>query len=224
MSIKSKDYHDYVIKDNRFIGQFEEMYQNSSEIPWHQDKHAYHIFTDLDITILTHFHKACGFKTICEIGCGLGYVAHRIHKELPGVIITGFDISKTAVKRAKRIFPEINFQTLDILKDDTKPYSGAFDLIITKDLIWYVMEKLELFWQKLEQMTVKYIFISQSFPESNPFYGSDIFPSASAMDQYISKLFRVLYSCVEKDTRYGNRELIHILAEKREDQSERVKF
>ena len=37
---KSKDYHDYVIKNGSFVGKFEEMYQNSSNIPWHQDDTA----------------------------------------------------------------------------------------------------------------------------------------------------------------------------------------
>jgi hypothetical protein len=32
--IKSDDYHDYVIKDGKFIGAFEEMYQNIDD-PWH---------------------------------------------------------------------------------------------------------------------------------------------------------------------------------------------
>jgi len=35
--IKSVDYRDYVIKDGRLIGEFEQMYKNSRDIPWHQD-------------------------------------------------------------------------------------------------------------------------------------------------------------------------------------------
>ena len=35
--IKSDDYRDYVIKDGRLIGEFEQMYKNSRDIPWHQD-------------------------------------------------------------------------------------------------------------------------------------------------------------------------------------------
>ena len=44
---KSKDYHDYVIKNGDFVGKFEDMYQNSSDIPWHQDETANAIFTDI---------------------------------------------------------------------------------------------------------------------------------------------------------------------------------
>ena len=44
---KSKDYHDYVIKNGDFVGKFEEMYQNSSDTPWHPDATANAIFTDI---------------------------------------------------------------------------------------------------------------------------------------------------------------------------------
>ena len=33
-------YQDYVIKDGTLIGNFEEMYHESSEIPWHQDENG----------------------------------------------------------------------------------------------------------------------------------------------------------------------------------------
>ena len=37
MRITSKDYHDYVIKDGNFIGEFEQMYQNVDD-PWPETK------------------------------------------------------------------------------------------------------------------------------------------------------------------------------------------
>ncbi len=38
MNIDSTDYHDYVIKNGKLIGEFEQMYKNSAGIPWHQDE------------------------------------------------------------------------------------------------------------------------------------------------------------------------------------------
>ena len=37
---KSLDFHDYVIKDGKFIGRFEEMYQNF-KFPWNQNVFEY---------------------------------------------------------------------------------------------------------------------------------------------------------------------------------------
>ena len=38
IQIKSNDYHDFVFRDGKLVGEFEQMYQKSREVPWHQDK------------------------------------------------------------------------------------------------------------------------------------------------------------------------------------------
>jgi len=38
VKINSDDYHDYVIKNGKLIGEFDQMYLKSKNIPWHQDK------------------------------------------------------------------------------------------------------------------------------------------------------------------------------------------
>ena len=35
---RSTDYHDYVFRNGKLVGDFEGMYRNSSAIPWHQDE------------------------------------------------------------------------------------------------------------------------------------------------------------------------------------------
>jgi hypothetical protein len=35
---KSTDYHDYVFREGRLAGEFEEMYRNSAIAPWHQNE------------------------------------------------------------------------------------------------------------------------------------------------------------------------------------------
>ena len=221
---KSKDYHDYVIKNGKFVGKFEEMYQNASDIPWHQDETANAVFTDIDLTILKHFQKKEGFRTICEIGCGMGYVTDRISRELADIDVTGVDISAIAVEKAQTMFPNIHFEVFDIINDEAfthththnlRRFEQQFDIVMTKECLWYVLEKLDIFWTNLERITRKFIYISQSFPEKKKFYGSDVFPNARALEQYIGKRFNISYSCIEKDARYGNRELIHIFARRK---------
>lgn len=100
-------------------------------------------------------------------------------------------------------------------KEYLQRFEQQFDIVMIKECLWYILEKLDIFWMNLEHMTRKYIYISQQFPEKKRFYGSDIFPDACALEQYVGKRFDIQYSCIEKDFRYGNRELIHILAKKR---------
>ena len=81
---KSADYHDYIIKDGRFIGEFEAMYQDSSDIPWHQDKTAYEFYVEIDLALIKRFNQLHKFTSICDIGCGLGYITERLRSVMRG--------------------------------------------------------------------------------------------------------------------------------------------
>lgn len=78
----SDDYHDYVIKDGKFIGKFEEMYKYSKDVPWHQDRIAYAFQSDIDIGLLWHIVREYEPMKIAEIGCGLGYFTTRFYDEV----------------------------------------------------------------------------------------------------------------------------------------------
>ena len=94
--------------------------------------------------------------------------------------------------------------------------NNRFDIVMIKECLWYVLEKLDIFWTNLERMTRKFIYICQSFPEKKKFYGSDIFPNARALEQYVvGERFDIKYSFIEKDARYGNHELIQIVARRK---------
>ena len=54
-------HRDYVIRDGKYIGEFEDMYQNAVEIPWHQDETVNVIFSDLTVAILRR-HPASPFR------------------------------------------------------------------------------------------------------------------------------------------------------------------
>ena len=49
---KSTDYHDYVFRNGQLVGEFEEMYRNSSSTPWNQDKQEEWIDIKLTLQIL----------------------------------------------------------------------------------------------------------------------------------------------------------------------------
>ena len=225
---KAKRYQDYVIKDGKLVGEFEKMYQESNEIPWHLDKVAYTIFSDLDITILKYFHKLYQFSSLLQVGSALGFFTDRLSRELgDGVQVTGIDISPTAVKKSSEKFPHIDFKVADMIKDDFSNWEGKFDLVIEKEVLWYILADVECFFKNMRKMTRRYIYISQAFPDSSNFLGSDVFPNAEALYCYVKERFNVLYSAIERDQQYGNRELIHIIAEKKcvgtyEDQCSKI--
>ncbi|MCK9376428.1 MAG: hypothetical protein M0P73_09770 [Syntrophobacterales bacterium] len=68
----SNDYHDYVFKNGKFLGNFEGMYRHSTDVPWHQDKTSYSVFSDIDLAILRQYR----YNSICEVGCVRFRVLH----------------------------------------------------------------------------------------------------------------------------------------------------
>lgn len=194
----SKDYHNYVFKDGKFIGAFEEMYRYSAEIPWHQDETAYKVFSDIDIVILRQ-HR---YDTVLDVGCGEGYFSERLHESLlnrGGVpMVTGIDISPTAIKKAKNLFNGINFMVLDIRKENL---NKQFDLVVCKEIMWYVFSELEQVIQNLKRMTKPdgWLYISQSFPETNEYVGKEVIKSPNHLMEIFNKQFLINYGCTDWD-------------------------
>ena len=110
---KSTDYHDYVFRDGKLLGEFEEMYRNSSSIPWHQDEQADWMDVRLSIEMLRDMGK---FQEIHDVGCGTGHYLDIMASRYlsAGGKCFGYDISATACKKAHAAFPNSTFGTLDL--------------------------------------------------------------------------------------------------------------
>jgi hypothetical protein len=95
VEINSDDYHDYVIKNRRLIGEFDQMYRKSRNTPWHQDEQE----NWLDIRLTIEFLKEYGsFGLISNFGSGYGYFLNQIARycETGNPVQYGYDVSKTA--------------------------------------------------------------------------------------------------------------------------------
>lgn len=177
--MKSKDYHDYVIKDGKLIGDFESMYQNSEEVPWHQDQGGPD--QKIALNLLSSYH----FDTIIDIGCGLGYYLDQFKDK--GDELIGYDISPTAVEKAQKLFP-YEFKTLDLVKQDLPSKSGNV-LYTVRGFFWYVfphMPRIIANFNKLKKG--QYILISQNWPpKGSDFVGKEILPNPEALMAYFTE-------------------------------------
>lgn len=103
----SKDYHDYVFKNGKLIGDFEGMYRHSDGVPWHQNKQAKWIDVRLTKELLKDLKP---FDEIHDYGCGLGYYLDLIHKILGGadkmLWVRYFTIS---MSESKAFVPQTHF-------------------------------------------------------------------------------------------------------------------
>ena len=66
---KYSRYQDYVIKNGKFIGEFENMYKDYED-PWNQTSREVH---SLEKTIAIDILKSKGHHKPLEYGCGLGH-------------------------------------------------------------------------------------------------------------------------------------------------------
>jgi len=193
----SGDYHDYVFKDGRLLGQFDQMYQNSKEVPWHQDMTAKKVIVDLDIAIIKHFMPLFNMKSLCDIGCGLGYVTARLYDHFSPLVndlkITGVDVSKEAVKQARKLQPHIDFLHLDL--SCNKPDHLKFDFIYMKDVLWYITDNIDEFFLNAKGMLNPGggIYVMQSVPDTDQFVGSHLFPSTFEISKFLTRHFLPVY-------------------------------
>jgi len=140
-------YQDYVIKDGKFIGKFEEMYQKFED-PWGLIK-SNEANTNINYTIILHYalivkniQKKQKLKTI-EIGCGYPQISQLLFEN--GFDAYGADISSTVINKSKKMFPELNNNLYVNKFEETQLYENLNpDIFIMSDISWYVLNQLNL--------------------------------------------------------------------------------
>ena len=154
MSAKYERYQDYVIRDGRFIGDFEAMYQDHDD-PWEQGaRHE----KDLSKAVALHLCQAYGFRKICELGCGHGHFTNMLHTA--GFEALGVDIAPTAVKKASLLYPHCRFIVGDVLNFSILKRFQP-DCIIMSELTWYILDRLDEFLERYKKW--------EGFPERRPY-------------------------------------------------------
>ena len=94
------------------------------------------------------------------------------------------------------------------------PGGGQFDVVVSKDVLWYVLDDLSGYLSALVGRSSRLVYIGQSFPDHRPFYGEEILPNAQSLLAYLEKEgYLTGYSVVERDAAYGGREYFHALIE-----------
>lgn len=194
MTEPSDDYHDYVFRDGKLVGNFEGMYRNSSGVPWHQDEQA----TWIDVRLTIELFGTQRFDEIHDLSCGLGYYLDLMCRRVgaPGCRGFGYDIAPTAVERAGQLFPGHAFQHLDL----TAPQDGARQamargrrLFVLRATLWYVFPTLSTVIETIKALMTANdtLCVVQNFPPlDKPFVGKDTIPDPATLIRIFSNAFR----------------------------------
>ncbi len=184
-----KRYQDYVIKDGKFVGEFEQMYKDFYD-PWKQnEREKFAPDKAVCIDFITAFRR----KRTIEFGCGLGDFTQRISEVSEQTL--GVDISLTAIKKAESKhlgvdFKVSSFPDLALLRQ-FKP-----DCIVMAEITWFILDELDLFiaFLRSELPHTLLIHMLTVYKEGEQKYGTDKFSSLEQIKQYFDMNY---YECGE---------------------------
>jgi hypothetical protein len=174
-----KKYQDYVIKDGKFIGRFEEMYRDFDD-PWVQtanEENASEKVAGLNVI------KQLNLNTVVEFGSGLGVYTNQISKIYDNVV--GIELSETAIEKAKKRYPHLMFRQGEF-PDFDYLLEAQPDCIVMAEITWYILPRLEEFlnFMKVKLPETWLLHTLMTYPPETQSYGKEYFSDLSAIRKY----------------------------------------
>ena len=183
-------YQDFVIKDDKLIGDFEGLYKNFED-PWHQSRSDQLHDTRRNIAVnwCDRLKQQFGAHRLIELGCGFGHLTQTLHEHNFSVI--GSDISKTAIKKARIIHPSATFIECALGEFEKLELFDA-DIYLMAEITWYVLDDLDGFiknLQKVRKRRRKPIFLIHlltTYATGIQKYGADKFTNLDEILKYFN--------------------------------------
>tara|TARA_B100000674_G_scaffold88732_1_gene61566 strand:- start:97 stop:735 length:639 start_codon:yes stop_codon:yes gene_type:complete len=184
-------YQDFVIKDGRFIGKFEEMYKKFPD-PWQLLKNNSNS-QNINYQIIYNYcervrdlKRKKKFITL-EIGCGYPQISNNLFKK--GFRSFGTDISETVIIKSKKKYPKLKNKLFVSEFDNFRLYEKINpDIIILSDVSWYILSELKNFlkwFRKIKKKT--YLIHSLAIYEKNvQNYGKDYFYDMQTIKKFFN--------------------------------------
>ncbi len=208
MAENSRDYHDYVFRDGKLVGEFESMYCNSEGTPWHQDEQEDWVDVRLTREMLRDTKP---YSEIHDLGCGLGHYL-AIARGMVGSDACrcfGYDISETACMKARQAWPDFKFSQFDLtsptaLKQDAATRTTETKrLFIIRGTLWYVFPKLDTVIGAIRGLMDDgdRLLVVQNFPPlGSTFIGKEVIPDHLSLINHFSSAFLLTRHLWYEDT------------------------
>lgn len=180
---KYRRYQDYVIRDGRLVGEFEQMYRDFDD-PWNES--TAEVFASekaVGLNLLARLAARHGVRRVLEVGCGFGHYSARIQGL--GLEVIGLDISETAVRTARERHPGVDFR-VGKLDDHELIASCQPDVIVMAEVTWYVLEPLRAFldFARKELAHTYVLHLLTTYAPGVQKYGADYFTDLTGLKNY----------------------------------------
>jgi trans-aconitate methyltransferase len=186
-------YQDYVIKDGRFVGRFEEMYKDFDD-PWHQSETRISRESYSRWATILHIRRF-GIGSLVECGAGLGSFTQLLTEET-GARVTGIDISETAVGKARARYPNLRFEVDTV--NNLSRYRDH-EAVLFAEITWYLLDQFDSVLDTLrDNFSGKYFLHNLVFYKSGQRYGREYF---TTLDEFIARVPFELVARMEGTTK-----------------------
>jgi SAM-dependent methyltransferase len=178
-------YQDYVIRDGRFVGEFEQMYRDFPD-PWSESRlEKFASDKAAAINLLGRLKELHGARRVVEIGCGFGHFSQRIAQT--GLQVLGVDVSETAVATARARVGGVSFQTASI-GDHAVLREFQPDVIVLAEVTWYVLDSLREFmaFLRTELPNAFLLHLLTTYPAGVQKYGADFFTDLEGIKGFLA--------------------------------------
>lgn len=198
--IISNDYHDFVIKDGKFVGEFEQMYSQCDN-PWPESIEEIRMNPFSRLTI--DWAKDLGVKSMLSVGGGKGKYLNYLQENLPGCGMSMIELSQSACEDCRRSYPSIH-----VIEGDSLEQLSALnfqpDLIIFREIIWYILPNLGKVISALrERFAGSYIITELSFYQKQE-YGNEYIDGVNDfLEKYPFELKDLLLRNNQPSLNYG---------------------
>jgi len=187
-----------------YVGDFDGLYTDEAD-PWGQSgsiRREYQLSRNKQLELLEDWVSG---RSLCDVGCGLGYTTNFFNSRFD---VVGIDISKIAIEKAARNFPHIPFFCHDARLP--KVFERKFDVVVLNQLLWYIMydfQRVLSFMRSNLNETGIVLLSNFIFSRNNQMYGRDLFIGHCEvlkwLESSIDKSFQIAsFSCSQLDSKY----------------------
>jgi ubiquinone/menaquinone biosynthesis C-methylase UbiE len=81
------------------------------------------------------------YKTLIDIGCGDGSYTNEIKQNFPNLEVRGFDPASKAVEKATTIYPDVIFETVNLLDENLQIPAVKYDVGIIRGVLHHLSDQ-----------------------------------------------------------------------------------